>query len=150
MTRRIAVGLVALALALPLPVLAQSAEADLRAQTEKMDRAWEKAYNAGDAAALTALYTKDAKVMAPGAEVASGTSAIQKLFAADVAQGVKNTLTLGDVVGFGDYALETGTFVATSAEGKHLDHGSFMTLLKKVDGGWKIHRDTWNSSMPQK
>jgi uncharacterized protein (TIGR02246 family) len=150
MTRRIAVGLVALALALPLPVLAQSGEADLRAQTEKMDRAWEKAYNAGDAAALTALYTKDAKVMAPGAEVASGTSAIQKLFAADVAQGVKNTLTMGDVVGFGDYALETGTFVATSAEGKHLDHGSFMTLLRKVDGGWKIHRDTWNSSMPQK
>ena len=150
MTRRIAVGLVALALALPLPVLAQSGEADLRAQTEKMDRAWEKAYNAGDAAALTALYTKDAKVMAPGAEIASGTSAIQKLFAADIAQGAKNTLTLGDVVGFGDYALETGTFVATSAEGKHLDHGSFMTLLKKVDGGWKIHRDTWNSSMPQK
>jgi uncharacterized protein (TIGR02246 family) len=150
MTRRIAVGLVALALAFPLPVLAQSGEADLRAQIEKMDRAWEKAYNAGDAAALTALYTKDAKVMAPGAEVASGTSAIQKLFAADVAQGVKNTLTLGDVVGFGDYALETGTFVATSAEGKHVDHGSFMTLLKKVDGGWKIHRDTWNSSMPQK
>jgi uncharacterized protein (TIGR02246 family) len=150
MTRRIAVGLVALALALPLPVLAQSGEADLRAQIEKMDRAWEKAYNAGDAAALTALYTKDAKVMAPGAEVASGTSAIQKLFAADVAQGVKNTLTMGDVVGFGDYALETGTFVATSAEGKHLDHGSFMTLLRKVDGGWKIHRDTWNSSMPQK
>jgi uncharacterized protein (TIGR02246 family) len=150
MTRHIAVGLVALALALPLPVLAQGGEADLRAQTEKMDRAWEKAYNAGDAAALTALYTKDAKVMAPGAEMASGTSAIQKLFAADIAQGAKNTLTLGDVVGFGDYALETGTFVATSAEGKHLDHGSFMTLLKKVDGGWKIHRDTWNSSMPQK
>ena len=150
MTRRIAVGLVALALALPLPVLAQGGEADLRAQIEKMDRAWEKAYNAGDAAALTALYTKDAKVMAPGAEMASGTNAIQKLFAADVAQGAKNTLTLGDVVGFGDYALETGTFVATSAEGKHLDHGSFMTLLKKVDGGWKIHRDTWNSSMPQK
>jgi uncharacterized protein (TIGR02246 family) len=150
MTRRFAVGLVALALALPLPALAQTGEADLRAQVEKMDRAWEKAYNAGDAAALTALYTKDAKVMAPGAELASGTSAIQKLFAADVAQGAKNTLTLGDVVGFGDYALETGTFVATSAEGKHLDHGSFMTLFKKVDGGWKIHRDTWNSSMPQK
>jgi ketosteroid isomerase-like protein len=69
---------------------------------------------------------------------------------ADIAQGAKNTSTLGDVVDFGDYALETGTFAATSAEGKHLDHGSFMTLLKKVDGGWKIHRDTGNSSMPQK
>ena len=149
MIRRIAVALVALALALPLPALAQTGDADLRAQMEKMDRAWEKAYNAGDAAALTALYTKDATVMAPGAEAVSGTPAIRKLFEADVAQGVKNTLTQRDVVGFGDYALETGTFVVTSAEGKHLDHGSFMTLLRKVDGGWKIQRDIWNSSMPR-
>jgi uncharacterized protein (TIGR02246 family) len=137
-----------MALTLPLPALAQGA--DLRAEAGKMDQAWEKAYNAGDAAALTALYTKDAKVMAPGAEAASGTKAIQALFEADVAHGAKNTLTQEDVVGFGDYALETGKYVATSADGKHLDHGSFMTLLKKVDGGWKIHRDTWNSSMPQK
>lgn len=150
MTRRIAVGLVALALALPLPALAQGGGANLRAEIEKMDRAWEKAFNAGDAAALTALYTKDAKVMPPGAEAVSGTSAIQKLFAADVGQGVKNTLKMDDVLDLGDYALETGTFVATSAEGKHLDHGSFSTLHKKVDGGWKIHRDIWNSSMPRK
>ena len=148
MIRPFVVGLVAMALALPLPALAQGA--DVRAEAEKMDQAWQKAYNAGDAAALTALYTKDAKVMAPGAEAASGTKAIQALFEADVAQKVKNTLSQEDVVGFGDYALETGKYVATSADGKHVDHGSFMTLLKKVDGGWKIHRDTWNSSMPQK
>lgn len=150
MTRLIAVGFVALALSSPLPAFAQTEGGDLRAQIERIDRAWEKAYNAGDAAAITALYTKDAKVMPPGAEAVSGTSAIQKLFAADVAHGVKNTLTQGDVVGFGDYALETGSYVATSPEGKHLDHGSFMTLHKKVDGGWKIYRDTWNSSMPGK
>ena len=148
MIRPFVVGLVAMALTLPHPALAQGA--DVRAEAEKMDQAWQKAYNAGDAAALTALYTKDAKVMAPGAEAASGTKAIQALFEADVAQKVKNTLTQEDVVGFGDYALETGKYVATSADGKHVDHGSFMTLLKKVDGGWKIHRDTWNSSMPQK
>jgi ketosteroid isomerase-like protein len=150
MTRRIAVGLVALALALPLPALAQAGAADLRAQIGKMDQAWQKAYNAGDAAAVTALYTKDAKVMAPGAEPASGTAAIQALFAADIAQGAKNTLTLGDVVGFGDFALETGGWVANAADGKHLDHGPFMTLYKKVECVWKIYRDTWNRSMAQK
>lgn len=150
MTRSFAVGLVALALALPFPALAQTDDADLRAQIEKMDRAWEKAYNAGDAAALTALYTKDAKVMAPGAEAVSGTKAIQALFAADVAQGVKNALTQEEVMALGDYALENGKFVATTADGKHLDHGSYVTFYKKVDGGWKIYRDIWNSSMPQK
>ena len=150
MTRPFAVGLVALALALPLTASAQTGDADLRAQIAKVDKAWEKAYNAGDAAALAALYTKDAKVMPPGADPVSGSKAIQALFAADVAQGARNALTQKDVTGFGDYALETGSFVATSKDGKHLDHGSFMTFLKKVDGSWKIYRDTWNSSMPRK
>ena len=74
MTRRIAVGLVALALALPLPAFAQAG--DLHAQIGKMDQAWQKAYNAGDAAALAALYTKDAKLMPPGVEPASGSAAL--------------------------------------------------------------------------
>jgi hypothetical protein len=98
----------ALALSLPLPALAQDTSADLRAQIQMMSQAWHKAYNAGDAAAVAALYMKDATVMAPGAEAATGTKAIRSLFAADIAQGAKNTLTPKDVVGFGDYALETG------------------------------------------
>jgi uncharacterized protein (TIGR02246 family) len=150
MTRAFAAGLVALAVALPLPAFAQTGEADLRAQIEKVDRAWEKANNAGDAAALTALYTKDAVIMPPGADPVSGTKAIQAMFTADVAQGAQMALKQKDVTGFGDYALETGSFVATSKDGKHLDHGSFMTFLKKEGGSWKIYRDTWNSSMPQK
>jgi uncharacterized protein (TIGR02246 family) len=148
MTRHIAVGLVALTLALPLPALAQTG--DLRGQVEKVAKAWETAYNAGDAAALAALYTKDAIYMPAGAEPVSGTKAIQAVFVTDLAQGAKNTLTTGDVVGFGDYALETGKWVATSADGKHLDHGPYMTLYKKEGGGWKLYRDTWNSSMAQK
>jgi uncharacterized protein (TIGR02246 family) len=150
MTNRIAGALVALALALPLPALAQGGDPNLRAEIEKMGRAWEKAFNAGDAAALAALYANDAKVMPPGSEVVSGTSAIRKLFEPDVSQGVKFTLKMDDVVGFGEHAVETGTFVVNSAEGKHLDHGSFTTVYKKVNGGWKIHRDIWNSSMPRK
>jgi uncharacterized protein (TIGR02246 family) len=150
MTRRIAAGLVALALITPLPAMAQTGSDDLRAQIEKMDRAWEKAYNAGDAAALTALYAADAKILAPGNEPLAGTKAIQAFFVKDVAQGAKNTLTQGDVVGSGDYAVETGGWVATSPDGKHLDHGPFITVYKREGGGWKIYRDTWNSSMAHK
>jgi ketosteroid isomerase-like protein len=146
MTRRIAVGLVALALALPLPAFAQTG-GDLRAQIAKMAQAWQTAYNSGDAAAVTALYTKNAKLMPPGVEPASGTSAIQKFFAEDIKGGAKNFLTTEDVVGSGDYALETGKWVAKSPDGKHLDHGPYMTLYKKEGAGWKIYRDTWNSSM---
>ncbi|HET7600663.1 MAG TPA: SgcJ/EcaC family oxidoreductase [Gemmatimonadales bacterium] len=145
MIRRIALGLVVLALAFPLPGAAQSG--DLRGQIAKMSQAWQTAYNKGDAAALAALYTEDATVMAPGAEPASGHAAIQSLFAADIAKGAKNTLTLADANGSGDYAVETGKWEAKSTGGKHLDHGSYMTFYKKTAGGWKIYRDIWNSSM---
>jgi ketosteroid isomerase-like protein len=40
--------------------------------------------------------------------------------------------------------------VANSADGKHLDHGPYTTLYRKVGGGWKIYRDIWNSSMAKK
>ena len=145
MTRRMVVALFALALAMPASAFGQTG--DVRAQITKMAQAWQKAYNAGDAAGVTALYAKDAIVMAPGAEPASGTSAIRALWEQDLKQGVKNTLTTEDVTASGNYAAETGKWVATSADGKHLDHGSYLTFYKKADGGWKIYRDIWNSSM---
>jgi uncharacterized protein (TIGR02246 family) len=150
MTRRIAVGLLTLALASPVPAFAQAGAGNLRAQIEKVGQAWQNAYNAGNAAGVAALYTKDAKLMVPGAETGSDGKTIQKLIAGDIAPGGKLALTTDDVVGFGDYAVETGRWVATAADGKHLDHGPYVTFYKKADGGWKIYRDIWNSSMPAK
>ena len=149
MTRRIGLALLALALALPFPAFAQTG-GDLKAQITKMSDAWEKAYNAGDAAGVAALYGKDATVMPPNAEPASGSSAIRTFFDGDVKSGAKNELTTEDVSGAGDYAVETGKWVATSADGKHLDHGKYVTVYKKADGGWKIYRDIWNSNMASK
>jgi len=147
MARRIAVGVAALALAFPLPAMAQAGATDLRAQIEKMDQAWQTAYNAGDAAAVAALYAEDAKVMAPERATVSGRAAIQAMFAQDIATGSKNALTLVEVFGGGDFAVEVGGWVETGADGAHKDHGSFLTVYKRVGGAWKIFRDTWNSSM---
>jgi len=150
MSRRIAMGAVALALAFPLTVSAQAPATDLRAQIEKLDKAWQTAYNAGDAAAVAALYADDAKVMAPGAAAASGRAAIQAAFAQDIARGSKNTLTTEEVFGGGDYAVAVGGWVETGADGSHKDHGTYVTVYRKVGGDWKIYRDTWNSSMAPK
>ena len=147
MTRRILLGLAALILTLPLSAAAQAGATDLRAQITKLDQAWQTAYNAKNAAGLAALYTEDAKVMAPGSATASGRAAIQAFFAEDVKAGATNTLTTGEVLDGGTYAIAIGGYVATGPDGKHLDHGTYTTIYKKVDGGWKIFRDTWNSSM---
>jgi len=143
-----AVGVLALTLALPCKVLAQNG-GDLHAQIEKAAQAWQKAYNGGDAAGVTALYTKDATLMAPGAEPGTGPGAIQALIEADIKLGGKLTLTTEDVVGFGNYAVETGKWVANSPDGKHLDHGPYIVVYRKTEGGWKMYRDIWNSSMPK-
>ena len=150
MSRRIAMGAVALALAFPFTASAQAPATDLRAQIEKLDKAWQTAYNAGDAAAVAALYADDAKVMAPGAAAASGRAAIQAAFAQDIARGSKNTLTTEEVFGGGDYAVAVGGWVETGADGSHKDHGTYVTVYRKVGGDWKIYRDTWNSSMAPK
>ena len=122
---------------------------DFRAQVEKVSQAWATAYNAGDAAAITALYTKDAKVMAPGAEPVSGTKAIQALFAADMAGGVKQTLTRKI-----SWALATTR--SRRANGwpppptASIWTTARMYALQEGGGGWKLYRDTWNSSMKKK
>jgi len=147
MSRRIAVGFAVLALAFPLPAMAQAGPTDLRAQVEKMSHAWQAAYNAGDAAALAALYTEDAKVLPPSSATVSGRAAIQALFAEDIKRGSKNALTSVEAFGGGDFAIEVGGWVETGADGAHKDHGSYLTVYRKVGNDWKIYRDTWNSSM---
>lgn len=149
MTRRILLGLAALALALPMTATAQAGAMDLHAQLAKVDQAWQAAYNAGDAAALTALYATDATVMAPGHAKATGHAAIQAYYAEALKQmaGAKNAVTTGETLDGGKIAVATGGWVATGADGKHLDHGTYLTVYKKVDGKWMIYLDTWNSSM---
>jgi ketosteroid isomerase-like protein len=31
-------------------------------------------------------------------------------------------------------------------DGAELDHGKYVVIWKKEAGGWKLHRDIWNSS----
>jgi uncharacterized protein (TIGR02246 family) len=147
MTRRILLGLAALILTLPISAAAQAGGADLRAQITKLDQAWQTAYNAKDAAGVAALYAEDAKVMAPGSATVSGRAAIQAFFAEQVKQGGTNTLTTGEVLDGGSLAIAIGGYVATGPDGKHLDHGTYVTIYKKVGSSWMIYRDTWNSSM---
>ncbi len=145
MTRRILLGLAVLVLAMPLAAAAQAG--DLKAQITKLDQAWQMAYNAKNAAGVAALYAEDAKVMAPGSATVSGRAAIQAYFTEDVKQGATNTLTTGEVLDGGNYAIAIGGYVVTGPDGKHLDHGTYVTIYKKLGAGWMIYRDTWNSSM---
>src|SRR5689334_13027257 len=55
---------------------AEPAAAQNKAIIQKEDNKWAEALNRGDAAALAAMYTEDAYLLPPGAEMMKGRSAI--------------------------------------------------------------------------
>ncbi|NNG15683.1 MAG: nuclear transport factor 2 family protein [Gemmatimonadales bacterium] len=112
-------------------------------------KAWMAGWNAGDAAAVAALYAEDGVVMAPGAEPAKGRAAIEALMngALEAAGGSKMEIKPTEVMESDGMAVEVGTFAEIAADGSHRDHGRYMAIWKKVDGKWMLYRDIWNSSM---
>ncbi len=130
------------------PALGQDhgdADAAIRAGSQQ----WSAAWNAGDAAGITALYAKDAVVMAPGTEPSAGSAAIEETFrqGLDAAPGSKIKIETLEVMAADGWAVEVGTSVTNAGDGSHLDHGRYVAVWKKVGEKWMIYRDIWNSSM---
>ena len=146
----LAVGLVALASSIAgvAHAAASADETALRAQT----LSWEKAYNGGDAKAVTAQYADDALLLPPGAPGASGRAAILAYFTKDIAGSkaagavfVINPKT--DVGVSGDMGWESGTDKVT-VKGAMVETGKFLSVSRKKDGKWLYIRDTWNADAP--
>jgi uncharacterized protein (TIGR02246 family) len=131
--------------------LSSEDEAAIRA----VDSAWGRAASAGDADALTALYTSDATLLPPNEPAARGNAV--KEYNANMAKAFSGPfeLTTEAVEGRGDLAYSVGTYRATltprKAGAKPLptDEGKFLEVLKKqADGSWKIVYDMWSSNAP--
>lgn len=153
----LAVTLASLALATTVSASAQDAademaheHGDAAAAIAAATEAFVNAYNAGDAAGAAAVYAEDATVMPPGVEPAVGREAIEATMQAgfDAAPGFSLALETTSLEVTGDVAVELGRYVVTDPEGGHADHGSFLAYWKRVDGGWTMAADIWNSSMP--
>jgi uncharacterized protein (TIGR02246 family) len=112
--------------------------------------AWFKGYNAGDGAAVAALYAEDAVLNAPGAPAARGNASIREFYlkdtAAFAAAGLTNVDGPASEIGVsGDLAWQWGTYKVTDKSGATLDAGKYLTVFQRKDGKWMIIRDTWNS-----
>lgn len=121
-------------------------EAAIRAITT----AWFKGYNAGDGAAVAALYAEDAVLTAPGVPAARGNASIREFFVKSVAAFAAAGLVdvdgpTSDAGVSGDLAWQAGTFKVTDKSGWALDAGRYLSVLQRKDGKWMIIRNTWNS-----
>ena len=104
---------------------------------------WVTAYDAGDAAALAALFTQDGVFNAPSGAVVKGRDAIEKALAGRITAGwTKETITTTD-------AAMAGT--AIWAAGEYGLLGSGEVAGKQTGGhfGWVLVRDgdTWHAAM---
>jgi AraC family transcriptional regulator len=113
------------------------AEAQIRAASEALREAVQK----GDADRLVEMYTPDAQLIMAGKTVV-GREAVRAHIAFAMAAGVRDfrldeqELFVGDEI-----AVETGRATFGDAAGSKMATSRYMTLWKRIDGRWRIHRD---------
>lgn len=144
-------NLAAATLLLAAPSALSAQEMDHTDATDEItaaSEAFEAAYNAADAATISAMYTDDAVIMSPGAEPIEGMEAISAWFEGGLVEdGPILDLQTEEVFTVEGAALEVGLWVMTGADGSHLDHGNYMAAWSHTEDGWKMARDIWNSNM---
>jgi ketosteroid isomerase-like protein len=106
--------------------------------------AWSKAVNAGDAAALAALYAEDARTFPPGGPGVIGRQDIEAYWRTDLGEGgVKTTLTPNDVVAQGDLVHVEGTYQVADTNGIGMAGGQYQQLWTRAGANWQLQREMW-------
>ena len=131
----------ALVLAVSTPVPAQD-----KAAIQQLSDRFAEAFNTGDIDAVAAMYTEDAVVLPPGAEIIQGRDKIQALWQGATEQMSDLKLTATDVKPLGDSAVrEIGTATAkTNGEQPQDMTIKYVVIWEKVGDEWKIATDIWN------
>lgn len=123
--------------------------ADVRSAIDAVNGQFEDAFSRGDAARIATLYAEDAQIYPPGNPPVSGRVEIEKTWRGVLALPVKEMrLETAEVQAFGDDATEVGRYTLVANDGRELDAGKYIVLWKRGAGGWKIHRNIWNSDAP--
>ncbi|MBL0404247.1 SgcJ/EcaC family oxidoreductase [Microvirga aerilata] len=135
--------LTAICLCGTVPALAQD-----KATIQSLNDKFAQAFNAGDVAAVAALYTDDAVILPPGGEMMRGTSAVQAFWKGAAEQLGNGKLTTVEVKPLGsDRALEIGTFSFQTKASQPQDiTGKYVVVWEKVGSDWKLATDIWNTN----
>ena len=104
-----------------------------------------KAFEARDAQAIAELYTEDGRVIAPGAEPASGRAAIAAFWTGAMQDTKSVRLETLSVESGGDLAVEEGV-VRLTANDESESSARYLVVWKRVGRRWHLHRDIWNAA----
>lgn len=104
----------------------------------------------GDVEAIGKLIALDGTLYPPNAPKVSGRESGVVFWRAtlEVVKGLD--ITTQEVRAAGDFAIETGDYIALGAEKAELDRGKYLTVWQMTNEGWVISSDIWNSSLAPK
>lgn len=109
---------------------------------------WDAALNAKDIDAIVALYTDNARMMAPNMPMSTGGDGVRAAFTGMIEAGLSVKLTSVDAVVAGDIAYNVGTYVLTAGD-EQVDVGKYLEIWARgADGVWRISNDIYNSDVP--
>jgi ketosteroid isomerase-like protein len=109
---------------------------------------WEASFNAKDLDGVAALYTDDARLMPPNAEMTTGKDAVRAAFGSMIDAGLSGELTSVEAKVAGDIGYNIGTYKLMAGDDV-VDTGKYMEIWHRGnDGEWYMANDTWNSDMP--
>jgi len=109
---------------------------------------WDEALNAKDIDGIVALYTDDARMMAPNMETGIGSDGVRAAFSGMIEAGLNVSLTSIEAIIAGDVGYNVGTYVLTDGD-EQVDVGKYLETWQRGDDGvWRISNDIFNSDLP--
>jgi len=143
-----------------LPFDRLTAQSNARADLEEAKKAIAKsnelyfqAFARNDASLFIDRYAEDCWIMLPNAPALCGPNAANDFFQRGYNQfGVRNgKLITVDVYGVSeDVVAEVGFWKLYNVDNIEFDDGKFIVLWKRTSGGWKMWRESFNSSRSKK
>ena len=128
--------------------LAAPAAAQDKPTIEKLNDDFMAAFQKGNYAAVASMYTEDAFLLPPGAELMRGRAAIQAFWTgagesvADIRLRTVEVTPLGAAA-----AREIGTFTLKTKGSPPAEvAGKYVVIWQKVGADWKLATDIWNSN----
>ena len=128
------------------------AQQSVRTAIEANTRQFVEAFNKGDAAAVANMYTVEARVLPPNAEMVEGRANIQKFWNGAISAGFKMvSLETTHVETQGNLAVEVGRYTITTPGSGGVtttDKGKYVVVWKREGQSWKLATDIFNTNTP--
>ncbi len=126
---------------------------DTRSAIEANNETFVRALAQGDADAIAALYTADARLLPPNQPMLAGTQAIKSFWQGMVRLKLQQPRleTVEVAEERADIACELGrySFIIPLPDGSTVtDVGKYLVVWKREDGTWRLHLDIWNTNAP--